>query len=55
MEWWKTWADGFLGIANKGFRWRCHPASMCCAPRTAHQKIRSALNSRAAVLQGACA
>jgi hypothetical protein len=53
MEWCKIWVVAFLGIAIRGYGWRCHPASICCLPLTSPQEGSQSIVSSAAALPGA--
>jgi hypothetical protein len=50
MEWWKTSVRAFLGIAIRGLRWRCYPASIRYVPFTVPQGNSPALNFIAGAL-----
>lgn len=52
MERWKTRFDAFLGIAIRGFSWRCHPASLHCVPFAITLEKPSASNFHAMALPG---
>jgi hypothetical protein len=45
MEWWNSSVVALVGIAIKGFKWRCQPAGVYCAHLAFRQENSPAVNS----------